>query len=376
MVILCIFLPSEAFILHKNASFPLQTYSWAAIHGPEWETIIEEPSFGTVIFDRWIRIAAGFAIFLAFGLGAEATSAYRRWLLKFGFARIFPSLNRPRVPRQNFNSSTDTSGKESYASRAKLWARKVSVDSSPSRIILTFRKSMWKLRLSKFLDRQTREVLPRHTVITHGTASKSTPESSGNTFPTSPQWISWPILHSTPNLHYLAIEAEKSVASATYQNSIPIKDCPAKQVHIPSHPSLRTFIKNYQPLLSSSPFKSADQALQSVIQQPKPTLQHEEEQCPPQAYNALHAPSYNTPAQATDRHSPWKNNLYTKSLTEILPIPSQKQNIHRIAPPSRTIIPPPQDLTTCLSPSLPPTPILNNHRPETESRLPHHNFTL
>lgn len=374
MVILCIFLPSEAYILYKNASFPLQTYNWAAIHGPEWGTIIEEPSFGTVIFDRWIRIAAGFAIFLAFGLGNEATSAYRRWLLRLGFARIFPGLNRSRVPRQNFNSSTHTSGKESYASRAKLWACKMSVDSSPSDIILTYRKCVWKLRLSKFFDRQTREVLPRHTVITHGTASKSTPESSGNTFSTSPQWTNWSKVCSTPNLHHSAIETEKPVPSATRQISIPLKDCPAKHVPVPSHPGLNTFIKNYQPLLRSTPFNTADLALQSVIQQPRTTVQHEEEQLPPQAYNVLLVPTYNAAVRVTDERSPWKNDLY-KSSTEILPIPPPKEDINRTAPPSRTIIPPPQG-PTASPPQFPYHLSSTNAAPKPESRLPRHNFAL
>ncbi|MCJ1351119.1 MAG: a-factor receptor [Icmadophila ericetorum] len=293
MSILLIFLPSEAYILYKNAEFPLETYSWAAIHGSEWGTIIEEPSSGTVIFDRWIRIAAGFLIFFSFGLGNEATSIYRRWLIKFGFAKIFPSLGRPRVSRQNFNSSTNTSSKESYASKFKLWARRISADSSASTMVPAYRKRILKLtsRLSKFLGGKDRETLPQHTVTSHQNTDKSMLDISGCFFQTSPQWLNWSKLHSAPDLHDPSAETEKPGTSVNRCSPASIIDKPDVTTPASSHLGLSNFIKNYQPLLRSTPFQTANPALQLVIQEPKPTaMRKERHSLPPRDRNLSRFP--------------------------------------------------------------------------------------
>lgn len=119
LTLIVFFLPLQFYVLYRNASFPQHPYSWTGVHGPSWAQIIEVPTHGSVIFDRWIRIALGFTIFTFFGLGKDATAMYRGWLLKLGFGRIFPSLNgRRQLPSASGNSSTFGSSRASLVSRA------------------------------------------------------------------------------------------------------------------------------------------------------------------------------------------------------------------------------------------------------------------
>lgn len=119
LTLIVFFLPLQIYVLYRNASFPQHPYSWTAIHGPSWWQIIEIPTAGSVIFDRWIRIALGFTIFFFFGLGKDATVMYRDWLLKLGFGRIFHSLNgQTQLPSPGGHSRAFGSSRASFASRA------------------------------------------------------------------------------------------------------------------------------------------------------------------------------------------------------------------------------------------------------------------
>lgn len=119
LTLIVFFLPLQFYVLYRNASFPQHPYSWTGVHGPSWGQIIEIPTHGSVIFDRWIRIALGFTIFVFFGLGKDATAMYRGWLLKLGFGRIFPSLHgRHQLPSPGGNSSSFGSSRATLVSRA------------------------------------------------------------------------------------------------------------------------------------------------------------------------------------------------------------------------------------------------------------------
>lgn len=118
LTLIVLFLPLQFYVLYRNASFPQHPYSWNDIHGPSWWQIIKIPTGGSVIFDRWIRIALGFTIFIFFGLGKDATAMYRSWLLKIGLARIFPSLNGQYQLPSPRTSRTIGSSPVSFASRA------------------------------------------------------------------------------------------------------------------------------------------------------------------------------------------------------------------------------------------------------------------
>ena len=129
LILLVIFLPVQCYIFYRNAAFPLQPYSWSIIHGKGWWNILLIPTYGSVTFDRWVRIALGFTVFFCFGLGQDAMTMYRTWLLKMGLGRIFPRLRREQLPTHMHRSSGGRF--ESYSSKARNFvARKFSNDRS------------------------------------------------------------------------------------------------------------------------------------------------------------------------------------------------------------------------------------------------------
>ncbi len=123
MTLIVVFLPVQAYVLYQNSIVPLISYDWSLVHGPLWGDITVIPTGGTVIFDRWVQIAFGFAVFLFFGLGHDAVEMYRTWLLKLGLERIFPSLRRRDRAMRNQNCS-NSSQAESTSSRARLFITK------------------------------------------------------------------------------------------------------------------------------------------------------------------------------------------------------------------------------------------------------------
>ena len=123
MTLVAVVLPTQFYVLYRNSVVPLLPYSWAAIHGPEWNNIPLIQSGGTVLFDRWIQVAAGFALFPFFGLGKDAQKMYRQGLLKIGFGRMFPCLHRQSHNRRSQNTLTN-SLQNSFGSRARLFFHK------------------------------------------------------------------------------------------------------------------------------------------------------------------------------------------------------------------------------------------------------------
>ena len=79
-------LPVEVYVFIVNISVKLQPYSWSRVHGGQWGDITFIPSSGGVIFDRWIRLASGVLVFVFFGMGSDAWSMYRSWLVRLGAA--------------------------------------------------------------------------------------------------------------------------------------------------------------------------------------------------------------------------------------------------------------------------------------------------
>lgn len=104
------FIPLQFYVLFVNSvEPPLLPYSWDLVHSPQWEDIMLIPTGGKVYYDRWIQIALGFGVFVFFGLGQDAQTMYRKWLLNAGFGRVFPSLNRQPTRRAILPTSSQTS---------------------------------------------------------------------------------------------------------------------------------------------------------------------------------------------------------------------------------------------------------------------------
>jgi pheromone a factor receptor len=109
LILLVVYLPMNGFVFFENMNHPLLSYSWSAVHGPDWWTIYMVPTGGIVRFDRWICIISGFVIFLFFGLGKDALDMYRCWLVMIGLGRCFPSLEHPRGTQTHYDSSGSSS---------------------------------------------------------------------------------------------------------------------------------------------------------------------------------------------------------------------------------------------------------------------------
>ena len=107
VLIMAVF-PAEIYVLYENSVVPMEPYTWSEIHGPTWWDIVLVPSGGTVLFDRWMQIGAGLALFLFFGLGQDAKAMYRRWLVNIGLERCFPCLHSRAANQQQSFSTTSS----------------------------------------------------------------------------------------------------------------------------------------------------------------------------------------------------------------------------------------------------------------------------
>jgi pheromone a factor receptor len=123
--LIVIFLPIAVYVFTRNLAYPRHPFSWSAVHGPEWSTLVVKiPTQGVVNFDRWLSVGIGYAVFLFFGFGKDATMIYRSWLLSVGLGHCFPKLNHPHLDsaiRVGSLARTSNATKiGSMSSRAKL----------------------------------------------------------------------------------------------------------------------------------------------------------------------------------------------------------------------------------------------------------------
>ena len=123
MTLIAVVLPTQCYVLYRNSAVPLLPYSWSAVHGPNWNDVALIPTGGRVVFDRWIEIAIGLALFPFFGLGQDAKVMYRKGLLKIGFGKAFPCLHyHPAVRPHQRCLTSERSG--SFGSRSRLFFHK------------------------------------------------------------------------------------------------------------------------------------------------------------------------------------------------------------------------------------------------------------
>ena len=125
ITLIVVFLPVQAYVLYQNSIVPMLPYSWNLVHGDDWGNIELLPTGGQVIFDRWIQIAFGFAIFIFFGMGHDAREKYRKCLLHIRLDKIFPSLRQSSQDRRNLSSSFGSQS-SSLGSRTRLLVKKIS----------------------------------------------------------------------------------------------------------------------------------------------------------------------------------------------------------------------------------------------------------
>lgn len=124
---LLIILPIQCFVVYYNTwlSFPWHTYTWSAVHNPEWGVIVKVPTHGQAFFDRWVPIAASCLVFVFFGCGKDANELYRAFLRFLGLGRCFP-CRLPESRRASMAGSTGSRVKLLFHKRWSSTSRYVS----------------------------------------------------------------------------------------------------------------------------------------------------------------------------------------------------------------------------------------------------------
>lgn len=149
---LLIILPIQCFVVYYNTwlSFPWHTYTWSAVHSPEWGVIVKVPTHGQAFFDRWVPIAASCLVFVFFGCGKDANELYRAFLRFLGLGRCFPCI----LPENRRASMAGSTGSRVKLLFHKRW-------SSTSRYILSsFLTIIGNISLTNILQ-NLREQHPR-----------------------------------------------------------------------------------------------------------------------------------------------------------------------------------------------------------------------
>ena len=125
---LLIILPIQCFVVYYNTwlSFPWHTYTWSAVHSPEWGVIVKVPTHGQAFFDRWVPIAASCLVFVFFGCGKDANELYRAFLRFLGLGRCFPCI-LPENRRASMAGSTGSRVRLLFHKRWSSTSRYVSL---------------------------------------------------------------------------------------------------------------------------------------------------------------------------------------------------------------------------------------------------------
>ena len=130
-VLIIVLIPTQTYLLFEFVKQINSPFSWKAVHGPSWSDIVLMPFHGVVGAEYWIQVVVGFLIFAVFGTGKDAQEQYRRWLLKTGLGKWFPSLHLTVGERRRLKSST-TSQTSSFGSQMRMIKRGFSKSSLPS----------------------------------------------------------------------------------------------------------------------------------------------------------------------------------------------------------------------------------------------------
>lgn len=119
--LLLIYLPVTLYYLYLDIPPTFLPYSWSRIHDPEiWHAIIlvHTSDYPTLQYDGWVGITVGFLICCFFGMNKKAVEMYRRWLVKCGCGKIWPSLLELNQARRGCNSRSSWTSHFDLVSKA------------------------------------------------------------------------------------------------------------------------------------------------------------------------------------------------------------------------------------------------------------------
>lgn len=117
-------IPQSIYMTVNNSLIPYHPFSFSQVHDPAtWDQIIFNDKPFAVSPDRWIRIGGGILLFVFFGVGADAVTMYKGWILKSGVGRFVPSLlNEPSTPRSPLDSTTDSRTSKAWSKTKAMFS--------------------------------------------------------------------------------------------------------------------------------------------------------------------------------------------------------------------------------------------------------------
>jgi pheromone a factor receptor len=132
IIILAAYVPYTFWILAVVWRPLLGSYSWHRVHDPAtFNSIIKQPSHGSVSIFKWGQVASGYVLFFVFGTGTDAYNTYKKMLIAMGLGRLFPNLYVLResgvsTPNSFLNARSWT-GSLSGKAKGMFWSRSSSV---------------------------------------------------------------------------------------------------------------------------------------------------------------------------------------------------------------------------------------------------------
>lgn len=116
LLIIFTLLPISAYLIALDAPNFGGAYEWSLVHGPDWNETAFFDLGATGLYEKYIDIGVSVIAFLLFGLGTDAVSMYKIWLINIKLGKVF-NINDPRsvVPVTAPIEAKTPSGKSEFS---------------------------------------------------------------------------------------------------------------------------------------------------------------------------------------------------------------------------------------------------------------------
>lgn len=112
--------PVQCFVFYISFSAPRYDYSWSDTHDADyWKIISMTPSNGIVLYDRYIWLSTGIAMFLFFGIGREALQIYQEGVKAFSCTCCKKRRCHSASPKHTNPRTHDSASSNSYMLRER-----------------------------------------------------------------------------------------------------------------------------------------------------------------------------------------------------------------------------------------------------------------
>ncbi|TVY34542.1 Pheromone a factor receptor [Lachnellula subtilissima] len=119
--LLVVWIPCEGYWLYRALPIPFHSYDWKSLHDPvSWNPILFLHISVTpfIQYNGWPSVALSVMIFSYFGFNDDAIDKYRKWLVKCGLGKIWPSLKESMAQRSRRGSTSCISNHFDLVSKA------------------------------------------------------------------------------------------------------------------------------------------------------------------------------------------------------------------------------------------------------------------